>query len=194
MTLFEPIYSKILSWAKHRHAERYLAGVSFAESSFFPIPVDVMLAPMVLADKSKAWRLAAITTIMSVLGGFFGYCIGAFFFDSFGTQMLDYFHAHEVFEQVKASYLKHGMAIVLLAGFTPIPYKVFTIASGVIGIAIIPFILMSLISRGARFFLVAGLVRLGGDKLEETIHKQIEVLGWATLALVAVGFGVYKFW
>ena len=86
------------------------------------------------------------------------------------------------------------MAIVLLAGFTPIPYKVFTIASGVIGIAIVPFILMSLISRGARFFLVAGLVRLGGDKLEETIHKQIEVLGWGTLALAVIGFGVYKFW
>lgn len=194
MTLFEPIYSKILGWAKHRYAERYLACVSFAESSFFPIPVDVMLAPMVLADKSKAWRYAAITTVMSVLGGFFGYCIGAFFFDTYGAQMLDYFHAHEIFEQVQASYLEHGMAIVLLAGFTPIPYKIFTIASGVIGIAILPFLMMSLISRGARFFLVAGLVRLGGDKLEEAIHKQIEVLGWATLALVVTGFGVYKFW
>ena len=194
MTLFEPIYSKILSWAKHRYAERYLAAVSFAESSFFPIPVDVMLAPMVLADKSKAWRLAGITTVMSVLGGFFGYCIGAFFFESFGAQMLDYFHAHEIFEEIKASYTEHGMAIILLAGFTPIPYKVFTIASGVIGIALLPFLLMSLIGRGARFYLVAGLVRLGGDKLEETIHKQIEVLGWATLILVVVGFGIYKFW
>jgi len=193
MTLFEPIYSAILRWAKHPHAERYLAGISFAESSFFPIPVDVMLAPMVLADKDKAWRLAAITTVMSVLGGFFGYLIGAFFFDAFGNQILDYFHAHETFEAVQASYIKHGIAIVLLAGFTPVPYKIFTIASGVIGIAILPFLLMSLISRGARFFLVAGLVRLGGEKLEETIHKQIEWLGWGTLVLAVVGFAVYKF-
>jgi len=89
MKLFEPIYRTILTWAKHRHAERYLAGVSFAESSFFPIPVDVMLAPMVLSNKEKAWRLAFITTIMSVLGGMLGYLIGAYFFDSYGNQMLN---------------------------------------------------------------------------------------------------------
>jgi membrane protein YqaA with SNARE-associated domain len=194
LKLFQPIYSTILGWAKHRHAERYLAGISFAESSFFPIPVDVMLAPMVLAAKHKAWRLAGITTIMSVLGGMFGYLIGAFFFDVYGTQILDFFHAHEKFAAVKASYLQHGMAIVLLAGFTPVPYKIFTIASGVMGIAVLPFIALSLLSRGARFFLVAGLIRLGGDKLEETIHKQIEWLGWGTLILVLVAFAAYKFW
>lgn len=192
MTLFEPIYSKILSWAKHRHAERYLAGVSFAESSFFPIPVDVMLAPMVLADNSKAWRYAAITTIMSVIGGLFGYLLGAFFFESYGDQVLNYFHAHETFAEIQASYLKHGMMIILLAGFTPVPYKIFTIASGVIGVAVIPFVLMSLIGRGARFFIVAGLVKLGGDKLESTLHKQVEWLGWGTLILAAIGFAAYK--
>lgn len=194
MTLFEPIYSKILSWAKHPHSERYLAGISFAESSFFPIPVDVMLAPMVLAAKEKAWRLATITTVMSVLGGMFGYLIGAYFFDLYGTQILDFFHAHEKFAAVKASYLEHGMAIVLLAGFTPVPYKIFTIASGVMGIAIVPFLVLSALSRGARFFLVAGLIRLGGDKLEETIHKQVEWLGWITLGLVVIALLVYKFW
>ena len=194
MKLFEPIYTKTLELAKHRYAERYLAGISFAESSFFPIPVDVMLAPMVLAQPHKAWRLAAITTVMSIIGGVFGYLIGMFLFDSYGDQILNYFNAHEKFSEVQASYIKHGMMIVLLAGFTPIPYKIFTIASGVIGIAIVPFILMSLISRGARFFLVAGLVRLGGEKLESTIHKQIEWLGWGTLALAAIGLAVYKFW
>lgn len=193
MKLFEPIYSKILLWAKHRHAERYLAGVSFAESSFFPIPVDVMLAPMVLADQDKAWRLAAITTVMSVLGGLFGYLIGVFFFDTYGDQILNYFHAHETFESIKASYLKHGMFIILLAGFTPVPYKVFTIASGVLGIAVIPFILMSLIGRGARFFLVAGLIRLGGDKLENTLHQKVEWLGWGTLLLALLGATAYYF-
>lgn len=193
MKIFEPIYTTILGWAKHRHAERYLAGVSFAESSFFPIPVDVMLAPMVLANKDKAWRLAAITTVMSVLGGIFGYIIGYYFFEAYGDQILNYFNAHDTFEMIKSKYAAHGILIILLAGFTPIPYKVFTIASGVLGIAFFPFVLLSLVGRGGRFFLVAGLVRLGGDKLEETIHKQVELLGWGTLALVAIGGTAYYF-
>lgn len=192
MKLFEPIYTKLLEWARHRFAERYLALVSFAESSFFPIPVDVMLAPMVLADRQKAWRFAAITTIMSVLGGLFGYLIGAYFFDSFGTQMLNYLNAHDTFEAVKQSYLKHGMLIILVAGFTPVPYKVFTIASGVMGIAIIPFLLMSLVARGARFFLVAGLVRLGGERLESALLEKVELLGWLVLGLIVLAFILYK--
>lgn len=187
MKLFEPIYITILAWARHRHAERYLAGVSFAESSFFPIPVDVMLAPMVLAHKERAWRLATITTVMSVLGGVFGYLIGVFFFDAYGEQILNYFHAHDTFESIQEQYRANGIVIILLAGFTPIPYKVFTIASGVLGIAFLPFVLLSFIGRGARFFLVAGLIRLGGDRLEATIHKQVELLGWGTLALAAIG-------
>jgi len=193
MKLFEPIYTTVLAWAKHKHAERYLAGLSFAESSFFPIPVDVMLAPMVLADKDKAWRLAAITTIMSVAGGIFGYLLGAFFFESYGDQILNYFNAHDTFESIKAKYAAHGILIILLAGFTPIPYKIFTIASGVLGIAFMPFVLLSLIGRGGRFYMVAGLVRLGGDKLEETIHKQVEMIGWVTLGLVAIGGSAYYF-
>jgi len=191
MKIFEPIYSKLLAWAGHRHAERYLAGVSFAESSFFPIPVDVMLAPMVLAKKEKAWRLATITTVMSVAGGVAGYLIGRFLFDAWGDALLDYFHAHETFAEIKESYVEHGMLIILLAGFTPIPYKVFTIASGVMSIAFLPFVLLSLVGRGARFFLVAGLIRLGGDRLEQTIHQKVEWLGWGSLLLVAIGLGVY---
>lgn len=193
MKLFEPIYTTLLGWAKHRFAERYLAVVSFAESSFFPIPVDVMLAPMVLAKPTRAWRLASITTLTSVLGGVFGYFIGVFFFDAFGERILDTFHAHEVFEKTKLQYAAHGVWIILLAGFTPIPYKIFTIASGVLGIALLPFIVLSIIGRGARFFLVAGLIRLGGDKLEATIHKQVEILGWLAVALVLIVVAVFYF-
>ncbi len=181
----------ILKWAKHPKAERYLAAVSFSESSFFPIPVDVMLAPMVLADKQKAWRLAAVTTVMSVLGGVFGYMIGAYFFEAYGDQMLTILHGHDKFERIKELFIEHGMLIILVAGFTPLPYKIFTIASGVMGVAFLPFVLLSLIARGARFFLVAGLIRLGGDQLEETIHKKIEVIGWATLAVVIIGLVLY---
>ncbi len=191
MKLFEPIYLTILKWAKHPKAERYLAGVSFAESSFFPIPVDVMLAPMVLAEKQKAWRLAAITTVMSVLGGVFGYVIGAYFFDAYGDQLLTFLHGHEKFKSIQAMFIEHGTLIILLAGFTPIPYKVFTIASGVMGIAFLPFVLLSLVGRGARFFLVAGLIRLGGDALETTIHRKIEIIGWATLVVVIAAVTLY---
>lgn len=193
MKLFEPIYTAILKWAKHKHAERYLAGVSFAESSFFPIPVDVMLAPMVFAERDKAWRLAAITTLMSVVGGMFGYLIGSFFFDAYGEQILSYFHAHDSFGAIQAKYAAHGILIILLAGFTPVPYKIFTITSGVLGIAFLPFVLLSLVGRGARFFMVAGLVKMGGDKLEDTIQKQIEIIGWGTLGLVAIGVTAYYF-
>lgn len=192
MRIFEPLYLAILNWSKHPHAERYLAGVSFAESSFFPIPVDVMLAPMVLAQPQRAWRLAAITTLMSVLGGLFGYLIGAYFFDQFGAQILDYFHAHDTFARVQQSYIEYGMVIVLIAGFTPVPYKIFTIASGVVGIALLPFMLMSLLSRGARFFLVAGLIKLGGEKLENTLHQKVETLGWLCLAAIVLLIVVYK--
>ena len=193
MKLFEPIYTTLLGWAKHPFAERYLAAISFAESSFFPIPVDVMLAPMVLAKPSKAWRLALITTVMSVLGGTFGYFIGVFFFDAFGEQILNTFGAHEVFDKTKEQYAAHGVWIILLAGFTPIPYKIFTIASGVLGVALLPFIVLSFIGRGARFFLVSGLIRWGGDKLEATIHKQIELLGWLVIGLVLIVGGVLYF-
>ncbi len=191
MKLFEPIYTAILTWAKHKHAERYLAGVSFAESSFFPIPVDVMLAPMVLAQPAKAWRLATIATVTSALGGLFGYVIGAYFFDLYGVMMLDYFDAHEAFAGAQESYKEYGMFIVLIAAFTPLPYKIFTIASGVLGIAVIPFLIMSMIGRGARFFLVAGLIKLGGDRLEETLHKKVELIGWLTLLAIVVAVFVY---
>lgn len=193
MRLFEPIYTTILKWAKHPRAEQYLAGVSFAESSFFPIPVDVMLAPMVLADRQKAWRLATITTIMSVLGGMAGYLIGRFLFDAYGEQLLTLFDAHETFEVIKNNYNQYGVLIILLAGFTPIPYKIFTIASGVMSIAFIPFVLLSLVGRGARFFLVAALIRLGGERLEDTILEKVEWLGWGTLVLVLIGVLIYYF-
>jgi len=119
--------------------------------------------------------------------------MGAFFFDVYGDQILNYFHAHETFEDVKAKYAAHGILIILLAGFTPIPYKIFTIVSGVLGIAFIPFVLLSFIGRGGRFFLVAGLVKLGGDKLEETIHKKVELIGWVSLLIVLIAGTAYYY-
>lgn len=184
MNLFGSLYGKVLGWAGHRHAPRYLAGMSFAESSFFPIPPDVMLAPMVLAKPPSWIRLAAITTIFSVLGGIAGYLIGAF-----GIELVQPWlenHA-EQYVTVKEWFSEYGIWVIFIAGFSPVPFKLFTITAGALAMPLFPFVLTSLIGRGARFFLVAGLIAWGGERLESTIHRYVEWLGWAVVAIVGVG-------
>lgn len=192
MKIFEPIYKKTLEWAGHPKAEKILAVVSFAESSFFPIPVDVMLAPMALANRSKAWRFAFIATITSVLGAVFGYMIGALFFDTIGQQVIDAMRWQEKFNLVKEGFSDYGVWIILIASFTPFPYKIVTISSGIFGIAILPFILLSIVGRGARFFLVAGLVRFFGPSIESVLEKWVERIGWVTLILLVIAAVLYK--
>jgi len=193
MKIFEPIYKKTLSWAGHPHAEKILAGVSFAESSFFPIPVDVMLAPMALAKQDKAWRYAFIATITSVLGALFGYLIGALFFDSVGQQMIDAFAWQEKFNQVKQGFSDFGVWIILIASFTPFPYKIVTISSGIFGVAILPFVLLSLIGRGARFFLVCGLVKFFGPSIENVLDKWVERIGWTSFVVLVLAGAIYTY-
>lgn len=183
MTLFGPLYEKVLEWSRHRHAERYLAALSFAESSFFPIPVDVMLAPMALADRSRAWRYAAISAIFSVLGGLAGYGIGFAAFEAI-LPWLEQSHYWQAYQTSREWFDLYGVWVIFVAGFSPIPYKVFTIAAGVAVLNLPGFFIASLIGRGARFFLVSGLVVLGGDKLESTLRKYVEGIGWAVAALV----------
>lgn len=189
MRLFGHLYDRVLGWARHPHAERYLGGLSFAESSFFPIPPDVMLAPMCLADRTKAWRFAAVTTVTSLLGGIAGYAIGYFLFESIEPWLHDmgywpaYLEGKEWFDN-------WGVWAVLVAGFSPIPYKIFTISAGVAVLNFPGFVIASLIGRGARFFLVAGLVVAGGERMETLLPKYVERLGWATVAL-AVGIATY---
>lgn len=180
-----------MAWARHRHAPWYLGGMSFAESSFFPIPPDVMLAPMCLANPARAWRFALITTLASVAGGLFGYLIGAFAFDLIeplirgGRYWGHYLQAQAWFE-------KWGFWAVFIAGFSPIPYKVFTIAAGVASMALLPFTIASLIGRGARFYLVAGLMAWGGPRMEAVLHRYVDRLGWATVAAVVVAVLVFQ--
>ena len=190
--IFEPIYRQVMVWSRYRLAPIYLGLISFAESSFFPIPVDVMLAPMVLAKRDAAWRFAFIATITSVLGGIVGYFIGMFLFDNMGQWLLDTYRAHDRFEQVQALFSEYGVWIVFIAGFTPIPYKVFTIASGVIGVALIPFIIASALGRAGRFYLVSGLIYWGGPTIEESLEKWVECIGWGTLLLIVLGLCIYK--
>lgn len=188
LKLFEPLYERVMGWSRHRHAERYLGGLSFAESSFFPIPPDVMLAPMVLARRDRWIRLAAITTICSVLGGIAGYAIGYGLFDALEPWLREshYWGAYETSRQWFDDY---GVWIVFIAGFSPIPYKIFTVAAGVALLNLPAFIIASLLGRAGRFFLVAGLVRAGGQRFEDTLAKYVERIGWAVVLLVAIAIG-----
>ncbi len=192
MQLFSPLYSRAMQWARHRHAQRYLAGLSFAESSFFPIPPDVMLAPMSLANPARAIWFATLTTIASVLGGLLGYLIGLFAFDMI-EPLLHSADYYPKYLQAKAWFDEWGFWAVFLAGFSPIPYKVFTITAGVISMALAPFIIASLIGRGGRFFLVALLMAWGGERMEEALHKYIDRLGWLTIALAAIAVLIIRY-
>ncbi len=183
MKWFSSIYDRVITWSRHRHAPRYLAALSFSESSFFPIPPDVMLAPMVLANPHKAWNLALLTTVTSVLGGVLGYLIGMFSFELVEPLLQDAGY-YPKYLQAKQWFDEWGFWAVFLAGFSPIPYKVFTITAGVISMAFLPFVLASAIGRGARFYLVAGLLYWGGDSMEQTLRKYIDIIGWATVGLV----------
>jgi len=183
--LFGPLYERVLTWSRHRYAERYLGVLSFAESSFFPIPVDVMLAPMCLAQRSKAWRYAMIATVFSVIGGLAGYAIGV---AAFGLiePWLAASHYWDAYETSREWFDRYGVWVIFVAGFSPIPYKVFTIAAGVAALNLPGFFFASVIGRGARFFLVSGLVVLGGDKLEATLRKYVEWIGWGVAGVVAI--------
>jgi len=178
-------------WARHRHAPWYLGALSFAESSFFPIPPDVMLAPMSLADPARAWRFALLTTLASVAGGLFGYFIGAFAFELIEPAIRDgRYWAHYL--QAQDWFARWGFWAMFVAGFSPIPYKMFTIAAGAAAMPLLPFTAASLIGRGARFFLVAGLMAWGGARMEAVLRRYIDRLGWATVAAVVVGVLVYR--
>ena len=189
MQLFGTLYDRVLTWARHKHAERYLGALSFAESSFFPIPPDVMLAPMCLAERQKAWRYAAVTTVASLLGGIAGYAIGYYLFDQLQPwlETTDYWGA---FLTGKRWFEQWGVWAVFVAGFSPIPYKVFTIAAGVATLNLPGFIIASFLGRGARFYLVAGLIVAGGERMAAVLPKYIERIGWSVVA-IAVLAGAY---
>lgn len=191
MRLFSSLYERAMLWARHRHAIRYLAGLSFAESSFFPIPPDVMLAPMALAKPDSAWRYALVTTVASVLGGVLGYFIGVFAFDLIEPLLKDS-HYSASFETVQLWFEQWGIWAIFIAGFSPVPYKVFTIAAGMLAMAFLPFVLASAIGRGARFYLVAGLMQWGGERMEHKLRTYIDIIGWIVVVLLIVAVIVYK--
>ena len=191
MKIFSRLYDWVLGWAKHPRASRYLAALSFAESSFFPIPPDVMLAPMALGRRDRAWWFAFITTVWSVLGGALGYLIGMFLFDVLAQPLISFYDASEAFATAQDKFKAHGVWIVFIAGFTPIPYKIFTISAGLASMAFFPFVVASLIGRGARFFLVSALIYFGGERFKSGLRRYVDLIGWLMIALIVVGLGVY---
>ncbi len=191
MKIFGFLYGKMMQWCRHPHAEKLLAGVSFVESWFFPIPTAVMLAPMVMARKKRAARLACIATITSVLGGIFGYLIGYFLYEQFGQPILVFYDLQAAFIDMKKWFDQYGVWLVLLAGITPIPYKLFTITAGVLGMALIPFILASIVGRATQFFLIAGLLWWCGEKIEQVLLKWMEWLGWTILVVAVIGYLIF---
>ncbi len=187
MRVFSKLYAKVIQLAAHPHAVGYLAGLSFAESSFFPIPPDVMLAPMTLANPRRAWFFAALTTVASVLGGMAGYAIGLLAFDLI-EPLLHRAGYWPAYLQAREWFTHWGFWAVLLAGFSPVPYKIFTIAAGVAALSFPLFVVASIIGRGARFFLVAGLIYLGGEKMERQLRRYVEYLGWSLVILAVVAY------
>jgi membrane protein YqaA with SNARE-associated domain len=194
MRLFSWLYNRALTWSAHPHAPRYLAALSFAESSFFPVPPDVMLAPMVLARRQRAWAYAALTTAASVVGGIVGYYIGVFLYAEVAMPLIQLYHAEARFAQVQGWFAEYGFWAVFLAGFTPIPYKVFTITAGVTSMAFAPFVIASAVGRGGRFFLVTALLYWGGPRFGPLLEKRIDQIAWVVLTAAVMAYVAYRSW
>ena len=198
--MFKNLYKKCLDLAGHKSSKYYLAIVSFVESSFFPIPPDVMVIPMVISKKTDFKKIFLITTIFSVLGGMLGYIIGAFFFE-FGAQIMNFYGYENKLNNIKESLIRNDgfyawLGILFLAGFTPLPYKVFTIASGLIGFNFLIFVLISLISRGLRFFLVSYLSYKFGNLFNKFMDKHgskwFTIVGILIVIIVLVVYLIFK--
>jgi len=185
MNILQKLYNKTLGLAGHSKASYYLFILSVAESSFFPIPPDVMLAPMCLAKLSKVWRFAFIATIGSVLVGILGYLIGKFSFE-YIEPFIERFGYMMAYQVAVNWFYEWGFWAILIAGFSPIPYKVFTIAAGALNMAFLPFVIGSIIGRGSRFYLVAFLVKIFGNKIDFILRKYMDKIGWAVLFLITI--------
>jgi membrane protein YqaA with SNARE-associated domain len=182
------LYSRTLAVAAHRHAMVALALIAFAESSILPLPPDVLLVPMTLAQPRRAWLIAAVCTIASVTGGYVGYAIGYFLFDTIGLRVLEFYHMMDKYEAFKAAFAEWGAWIIIIKGLTPIPYKLVTIASGAAQFDLGTFTVASLVSRSLRFFLLAALLWRFGEPIRDFIERRLMLV--TSLAAAALVGGV----
>ncbi|WP_417604741.1 YqaA family protein [Oceanimonas baumannii] len=188
MKPFSRLYRLVMMWAVHRHAPVYLSMNSFVESIFWPVPVDVMLAPMALAKPDKAWRYAALATVFSVLGAAFGYLLGYAMWDPLVAPFIQTMGYEGKIAVARQWFDDWGIWVIFIASFTPVPYKVFTVTAGLLQMAFVPFLLVSLVGRGMRFFLVSGLMVWGGVKMERKLIGYIDLLGWLCVAAAVLAY------
>jgi membrane protein YqaA with SNARE-associated domain len=188
--MFERLYQRVLSVSESRHAPYALAAMAFAESSFFPIPPDVILIPMSLATPRRAWRYAAIATLASVAGGMLGYAIGALLYDTLGQWLIHLYGYADRMAALKETYAHWGAAVILVKGLTPIPYKLVTIVSGLLGYNFAIFVLLSIVTRGARFFILAGALNRFGDPLRILLERYFALFLALIAMVVVVGFWI----
>ena len=182
------LYDWCIAAAGKQHASWILGAVSFVESSFFPVPPDVMLIPMALARPDRAYYYATLCTVTSVAGGVLGYFIGAYLYDTLGLWLMQLYGYGDKIEAFKAAYAEWGAWIILLKGMTPIPYKIVTIASGFAAYPILPFILLSFVARGMRFYLLAFLLKRYGPKAREMLEERLGF--WVTVGAVVLVAGI----
>lgn len=187
------LYRRVLALAASRNAGWWLALIAFAEASFFPIPPDAMLVPMALAKPRHAWRFAAICTVGSVVGGAFGYLIGFAVFDQLARPILAFYGYANAYAAFQAKFQEYGVMIVLIKGLTPIPYKIVTIAAGAAKMDFPVFMAASVVTRGARFFIVATLLHYFGDSVRDFIEQRLTLVTTALAVAIVCGFLVLKF-
>ncbi len=191
--MLRPLYDRTISLAEHPHAMWALAVVAFVESSFFPIPPDVLMIPMILARPSKAWLIATVALVASVLGGLLGYAIGAFFYESVGQPILEAMGKSHAMEEFNQRFNDFGFWAVLTAGVTPFPYKVITIMSGWTGMPLGTFVATSILARALRFFIVAGLLWGFGEPIRDFIEKRLGLVFTVFIVLLIGGFALVRY-
>ena len=190
--MIEKIYTKIIELSKTKYGIPILCIIAFLESFIFPIPPDIFLIFLILAYKNKAFYLAFLCTLLSVIGGILGYLIGSFFFDSLGLGILNYFNLNEKFLNFSENYSDNGFFIVTMGGFTFVPYKIITLSSGFVKMDFLQFILASVLSRGARFFLVATLLYYFGKKIEQLLIKKIGLITTIIFFIILIVYLIIK--
>lgn len=191
MKLFSGLLAATMRWAEAPNARWYLGGVSCTESAFFPIPPDVLLMPMVLARPDDAWRLAWLTTWTSVLGALLGYALGYFAIELLMPYLQEWGYVGKL-EQAKAFFADYGIWAVFLGAFTPLPFKVITVTAGMLDMSLLPFVLVALLGRGQRFFLIAGVMKYGGVRALPIMQKYADALGWLVVSAVIIGLVIWN--
>ena len=191
MKIFQPLFERAIVWARHKNAPALLTFLSFIEAIFFPVPPELMLAPMCVAQPRRGFYFASLSLLGSMAGMFIGYAIG-FYAIELAMPFIEKMGYAAQFDSIKQEAAANGFWLLLIAGFTPVPFKIFTLASGAVGMPLLPFFFGGAIGRGKRVFLVAGAIRLGGEKAEATLRRHIEPVGWGASVLL-VGLVAWMF-